>query len=96
MTRATDARIRLVRAHEQAELRRAHLSTLAYSPDLAEHLARETAAPRPQAIRGSDPDNSGIATGAFVDEREPCERAVAREREVAAGQRLRPRHARRR
>jgi GNAT superfamily N-acetyltransferase len=45
MRHAPEIQIRLVRPHEQAQLRRARLSALAYAPHLAEHLAEETAAP---------------------------------------------------
>ncbi len=45
MRHAPEIQIRLVRSDEQAQLRRVRLSALAYAPQLAEHLAEETAAP---------------------------------------------------
>lgn len=45
MPHPAEIQIRLVRPHEQRELRQVRLSALAYSPDLADHLADETAAP---------------------------------------------------
>lgn len=45
MPDAAEIRIRLVRPHEQRELRQVRLAALAYSPHLADHLADETAAP---------------------------------------------------
>jgi GNAT superfamily N-acetyltransferase len=61
--------IRLVRRHEDRELREVRLSALAYSPHLADHLASETAAPpafwRDRAERGALA--SAMATFVAVD-----------------------------
>jgi GNAT superfamily N-acetyltransferase len=45
MPHAAEIQIRLVRPHEQQDLREVRLNALAYSPHLADHLAAETAAP---------------------------------------------------
>ena len=66
MIHDSSVEIRLVRSDEHAQLRDVRLNTLAYSPHLAEHLARESAEPgefwRGRAKRGS----AAINTATFV------------------------------
>jgi hypothetical protein len=65
MPQAAENQVRLVRPHEQQELRRVRLSALAYSPQLADHLADETAAP-PAFWRDRAERAASATTIAFV------------------------------
>jgi GNAT superfamily N-acetyltransferase len=58
--------IRLVRSEEHVELREVRLDALAYSPHLADHLAKERAAPRDFWRRQAEQAAQAITSATFV------------------------------